>query len=158
MTFEGDLVGDLLFEMQGQVGALPLLQFTLDQLFQRRSGSQLTLSAYREMGGVKGALSRQAEETYTTLPSEEHRTLARALFLRLIDPGASEQDTTRRRAALTEFSLADETTTRLLRETADAFIAARLLTTNEVAGTTTLEVSHEAVIRAWPRLAQWVRE
>ncbi|HET7641089.1 MAG TPA: ATP-binding protein, partial [Ktedonobacteraceae bacterium] len=57
LTFEGDLVGDLLFEMHGQVGALPLLQFTLDQLFQRRSGHQLTYAAYYEVGGIKGALA-----------------------------------------------------------------------------------------------------
>src|SRR6266487_1770301 len=158
MTFEGDLVGDLLFEVQSQVGALPLLQFTLDQLFQRRSGRQLALSAYRELGGVKGALTRKAEETYTALPSDEHRKLARALFVRLIDPGVTEQDTTRRRAALSEFSLADATQTRRLQEVADAYIAARLLTTNEIAGTTTIEVSHEALIREWPRLASWLRE
>ncbi len=158
LTFEGDLVGDLLFEVQGQVGALPLLQFTLDQLFQQRSGRQLTLSAYRELGGVKGALARKAEETYTELPSEEHRKLARALFVRLIDPGVSEQDTTRRRAALSEFSLAEASQTRLLQEVADDFIRVRLLTTNEIAGTTTIEVSHEALIREWPRLAGWLRE
>jgi parallel beta-helix repeat protein len=158
LTFEGNLVGDLLFEVQGQAGALPLLQFTLDQLFQRRSGRQLTLSAYRELGGVKGALTRQAEETYAALPSEEHRKLARALFVRLIDPGASEQDTTRRRAALSEFSLPESSQTRLLQEVADAFIVARLLTTNEIAGTTTIEVSHEALIREWKRLAEWLRE
>src|SRR6266849_2149257 len=158
LSFEGNLVGDLLFEMQGQVGALPLLEFTLEQLFERRTDHRLTRAAYREIGGVKGALSQHAEQTYASLPSEEHRRLARALLLRLIDPGASEQDTTRRRAALAEFSLADETTTRRLRETADTFIAARLLTTNEVAGTTTLEVSHEAVIREWRRLAEWIRE
>jgi WD40 repeat protein/serine/threonine protein kinase len=158
LSFEGNLVGDLLFEMQGQVGALPLLQFTLEQLFERRSDLHLTLAAYRELGGVKGAISQHAERTYAALPSEEHRQLAQALFARLIDPGASEQDTTRRRAALSELVLADATKTRLLRETADAFIAARLLTTNEVAGTTTLEVSHEAVIREWKRLAEWIRE
>src|SRR5713226_6698268 len=158
LSFEGNLVGDLLFEMQGQVGALPLLEFTLEQLFERRTDHRLTRAAYREIGGVKGALSQHAEQTYASLPSEEHRRLARALLLRLIDPGASEQDTIRRRAALAEFSLADETTTRRLRETADAFIAARLLTTNEVAGTTTLEVSHESVIREWKRLADWIRE
>ena len=158
LTFEGDLVGDLLFEVQGQVGALPLLQYTLDQLFQRRSGRQLTLSAYHELGGVKGALTKQAEDTYTALPSDEHRKLARALFMRLIDPGATEQDTTRRRAALSEFSLADTIQTRLLQEVVDAFIKARLLTTNEIAGTTTIEVSHEALIREWPRLAAWLRE
>ncbi len=88
LTFEGDLVGDLLFEMQGQTEALPLLEFTLDQLFQRRCGHQLTLEAYHEIGGVKGALVRQAESTYAALPSEEHRRLARTLFLRLIEPGA----------------------------------------------------------------------
>jgi hypothetical protein len=158
LTFEGDLVGDLLFEVQGQVGALPLLQFTLNQLFQRRSGSQLTLSAYRELGGVKGALSKQAEETYSALLSDDHRKLACALFVRLIDPGASDQDTTRRRAALSEFSLADASQTRMLQEVSDAFIAARLLTTNEIAGMTTIEVSHEALIREWPRLAGWLRE
>jgi Trypsin-like peptidase domain len=158
VTFEGDLVNRLLFEVQGQVGALPLLQFTLDQLFQRRSGRQLTLSAYRDLGGVKGALAKQAEETYAALPSQEHRKLARALFVRLIAPGATEQDTTRRRAGFSEFMLDDATQTRLLRETIDAFIAARLLTTNEVAGTTTIEVSHEAVIREWKRLAEWILE
>src|SRR5438105_1291333 len=131
LTFEGNLVGDLLFEAQGQVGALPLLEFTLDQLFQQCNDHQLTLSAYQKIGGVKGALAKHAEATYTSLPSEEHRRLARALFLRLIDQGTTEQDVTRRRAALSEFSLADATTTRLSGETADAFIVARLLTTNE---------------------------
>jgi serine/threonine protein kinase len=158
LSFEGNLVGDLLFEIQGQVGALPLLQFTLEQLFEQRSDLHLTLAAYRELGGVKGAISQHAERTYAALPSEDHRKLARALFARLIDPGTSEQETTRRRAALSELVLADATRTRLLRETADAFIAARLLTTNEVAGTTTLEVSHEAVIREWSRLGEWIRE
>jgi hypothetical protein len=158
LTFEGNLVGDLLFEMQGRVGALPLLQFTLEQLVERRSGHRLTLQAYREIGGVKGALSQHAEQTFAALPSEEHRRLARALFVRLIEPGASEQDTTRRRAALSEFTLDDPLQTHLLRETLDTFITARLLTTNEVGGMTTIEVSHEAVIREWKRLAEWMRE
>jgi TIR domain len=158
LTFEGDLISDLLFEVRGQVGALPLLEFILEQLFQRCNGRLLTLRAYRELGGVKGALSRQTEKTYAALPSEEHRRLARSLFVRLIDPGMTEQDTTRRRAALAEFTLDDPTQTRIMRETIDTFIAARLLTTNEITGTTTIEVSHEAVIREWPRLAGWLRE
>ena len=158
LTFEGDLVGDLLFEMQGQAEALPLLQFTLDQLFGRRYEHQLTLGAYHEIGGVKGALVRQAESTYTSLPSEEHRRLARALFLRLIEPGATEQETTRRRAARSELLLADPKETILLEEVSEAFIRARLVMSNTVAGTAVLEVSHEALIREWPRLASWLRE
>ncbi len=158
LTFEGNLVGDLLFEVQGQVGALPLLQFTLDQLFERRDGHKLTLEAYREIGGVKGALAKHAESTYAALPSEEHRKLARALFLRLIDPGLTEQDTTRRRATLAELVLPTQQETELLQQVTAYFLAARLLTTNEIAGTPTIEVSHETLIREWTRLAEWLRE
>jgi hypothetical protein len=157
LTFEGNLLGDLLFEMQGQVGALPLLQFTLYQLFERRRGHRLTLQTYHELGGVKGALAQHAEKTYASLPTEEHRRLAQALFLRLIEPGATEQDTTRRRASLTEF-VYDSKQTKVMGETINAFVAARLLMTNDITGVKTLEVSHEAVIREWPRLATWVRE
>ncbi|TMD76903.1 MAG: TIR domain-containing protein [Chloroflexi bacterium] len=158
LTFEGDLAGDLLFEMQGQARALPLLQFTLDQLFQRRCGHQLTLEAYHEIGGVKGALVRQAESTYASFPSEEHRRLARTMFLRLIEPGSTEQDTTRRRAARSELELSDAKETVLLEEVIEAFIRARLVTSNTMAGTAVLEVSHEALIREWPRLASWLQE
>ncbi len=135
-----------------------VLPITLEQLFQRRSGHRLTLQAYHELGGVKGALARHSEKTYMGLSSDEHRRLARALFLRLIEPGATEQDTTRRRAALTEFVLDKAKQTHMMSETIDAFVAARLLMTNESVGVKTIEVSHEAVIREWPRLASWLRE
>src|SRR5262249_28673048 len=150
LSFEGNLVGDLLYEVRGQIGALPLLQFTLDQLFERRKDHLLTQQAYEAIGGVKGALSKHAEETYLALPSEKHRELARTLFLRLIDPGVTEQDTTRRRAMLTEMIFADPEQTRLMQETLDVFVKARLLTTNVNGDTeTTIEVSHEALIREW---------
>jgi hypothetical protein len=110
------------------------------------------------IGGVRGALAQHAETTYHDLPSEEHRKLARVLFLRLVDPGATEQDTTRRRAALAELSLPDPAQTTILRETADIFVTARLLTTNEFAHTTTIEVSHEALICEWQRLNTWLHE
>src|SRR5207245_3129093 len=115
-----------------------LLQFTLDELFQQRRGSHLTLEAYQAIGGVKGALVRQAESTYASLPSEEHRKLARTLFLRLIDPAATEQDTTRRRAARSELELSDAKETVLLEEVIEAFIRARLVTSNTMAGTAVL--------------------
>jgi len=158
LGFEGNLVGDLLFEVQGQAGALPLLQFTLEQLFERRNGHTLTLQAYQEIGGVKGALAKHAEDTYRALPSEEHRKLARALFLRLIEPGITDQDTTRRRATLSELTLPTAKETELLQQVSAHFLTARLLTTNEIAGTPIIEVSHEALIREWPRLIDWLRE
>src|SRR5207248_8302636 len=111
-----------LFEVRGQEGALPLLQFTLDQLFERREGRLLTAAAYRQLGGVQGALARHAEGAYAALPSDEHRRLARAVFLRLIQPGFAEQETTRRRAALAELDLRDPQQTVLMHETAEVFI------------------------------------
>jgi hypothetical protein len=158
VTFESGLVDELLMDMQGQSGALPLLEFTLDQLFQRRNGHQLTLQAYHEMGGVTGALSKHAEETYQALPSDAHRQAARDIFLRLIEPGTTEQDTTRRRADRSEFERADPKQAQQMQETLEAFISARLLTTNQVGGKTTVEVSHEALIREWKRLADWLHE
>lgn len=158
VTFEEHVIGNLLAEVQEQPGALPLLQFVLEQLFERRAGHRFTLAAYHEMGGVRGALAKHAEDTYAALPSEEHRRLARVLFLRLLDPGKTEQELTRRRAERGEFSLDDASETRLLHKSMDAFIAARLLTTSQSEATTMIEVSHEALLREWPRLMEWLRE
>jgi len=158
LTFEGDLVSELLLEVQEQVGALPLLQFTLDHLFQRRREHHLTLEAYHELGGVKGAVAKHAEATYASLPSEEHRRLTRVLFLRLLEPGATMQETTRRRIPRSELLLSNPKETVLIEEVARAFTTARLLTTTTVAGVATVEVSHEAVIREWTRLSEWLEE
>jgi WD40 repeat protein len=157
LHFEDGLVADLVFDSREQVGALPLLQFTLDQLYQRRNGQTLTNAAYRAIGGVKGALAKHAEQVYTSLPSDEHRHLARALFLRLIEPGTTEQDTTRRRAAWNELILSDPAQTTIMQVCANRFIGARLLTTNRVGDAVTLEVAHEALIREWTRLSDWLK-
>lgn len=158
LTFQDGLVRELLFEMRGQAGVLPLLQFTLDQLFLRCNGRQLTWQAYQELGGISGALSQFAEKTYASLPSDEHRQMARRLFLRLIDPGLTDQDVTRRRAALSEFSLESPLQTRLMQETLHAFIEARLLTIQQTDTVTTIEVSHEALLREWQRLTRWIQQ
>jgi hypothetical protein len=103
-------------------------------------------------------VAKHAETTYASLPSEEHRKLAQALFLRLIDPGVTAQDTTRRRIPRSELLLANPKETVILEEVTRAFTAARLLTTNTASGIATVEVSHEAVIREWTRLTEWLDE
>lgn len=158
LQFDDGLVSELIFEVRDQVGALPLLQFTLDQLYEQREGQRLTMNAYRAMGGVQGALARHAEATYNKLSSPELKELARVLLLRLIEPGNIEQEITRRRAAISELILTDDTQTALLREVAAAFVSARLLVTNRIADEETVEVSHEALIREWDRLRDWVNE
>jgi signal transduction histidine kinase len=158
LVFDDGLVTQMVFAVREEAGALPLLQFTLDQLFEKRDGRTLTLQAYTEMGGVLGTLAQHAEATYNSLPSEQHKTLALALFLRLIEAGATEQDITRRRATNNELTLPDVEDTRILQETADAFIYARLLVSDKKGEERTLEVSHEALIREWRRLGEWLHK
>ncbi|MBC8171153.1 MAG: protein kinase, partial [Anaerolineae bacterium] len=86
LQFDPGLVAELVFEVRDQIGGLPLLQFTLEQLFERRNGRRLTNAAYMEIGGVRGALAKHTEATYGSLPTDPHRQLARGLFLRLIEP------------------------------------------------------------------------
>ncbi|HEY0754214.1 MAG TPA: TIR domain-containing protein [Ktedonobacteraceae bacterium] len=158
LQFEDDLVGELLADMPGQSGVLPLLQFTMDRLFERRQGHLLTLSTYQDMGGLRGALIQHAEATYALLPNQEQRELARALFLQLVEPGALDQDPTRRRVVLSKLVASDASKAAILEHIAALFTTARLLTTIEKQGPATFEVSHEALIRSWPRLAEWLRE
>ncbi|HZR40419.1 MAG TPA: choice-of-anchor Q domain-containing protein, partial [Ktedonobacteraceae bacterium] len=158
LTFDEDLVGDLLFDLHGQAAALPLLEFTLEQLFHHRRDRRLTRRAYQEIGGVRGALSRHAEATYAELPSEEHRRLARTMFLRLVQPGIQGQEPLRRRADISEFALEHAEQTHLMRQVIDAFLSARLLTSVQLIETSALEISHEALIREWPRLSNWLQE
>lgn len=158
LTFDDNLVTEMVFAVREEVAALPLLQFTLDQLFQRREGNTLTKSAYDDMGGIQGALAQHAEATYNNLPSDQHRALARALFLRLIEAGQTEQDTTRRRATYSELTLPDAEQTRILQEVANTFVDARLLVTDQSDESRTIEVSHEALIREWERLGTWLHD
>jgi formylglycine-generating enzyme required for sulfatase activity len=156
LSFEDDLVTQILFEIRGETSALPLLQFTLDQLFQRRDGQLLTRAAYDAMDGVQGALSQHAEATFNSLPSPRHKALARSLFLRLIELGYTEQEATRRRASLTELILLDPEETAILQETARHFVDARLLVTAFQEDQNTIEIGHETLIRQWHRLSEWL--
>ena len=168
-SFEENLIGDLLLDIRGQEENLPLLQFTLDELFKKRDQkhNRLTYQAYRNMGGVRGALSKHAEETYEQLPSEAHRQLAETLFTRLVNPGGLDQDATRRRVPRSEFVYNDATQQAQMQEVIDHFIAARLITTDEVETTNAtrratmrlpiIEISHEALISAWSRLTDWIK-
>ena len=97
---EPKLLARLLTDVAGQTGALPLFQFTLTELFDRRRDTTLTLGAYEEMGGVSGAITRRAEELYQTFDGGQ-QTAAKQLFLRLVtinDTGAWS----RRRVAASE--------------------------------------------------------
>jgi Novel STAND NTPase 1 len=76
-------------------GALPLMEYALTELFERRDGRVLSLDAYREIGGVSGALGRRAEELFAEL-NDDGKEAAHQLFLRLVALGGGTEDTRRR--------------------------------------------------------------
>jgi WD40 repeat protein/energy-coupling factor transporter ATP-binding protein EcfA2 len=157
LEFEQGLVGTILDDVENQPGALPLLEHALLELWERRRGTMLTLEAYRESGGVQGAIAKRADTIYASF-DEKQQTIARRIMLRLTQPGEGTEDT-RRRALMSELvtnpaeSGAVEGVVRTLTE-------ARLLMTDsdEQSGEQIVDVSHEALIRGWPLLRKWIEE
>ena len=156
LELEAGLAATMMADAGSEAGSLPLLEYALFELWRRRRGQYLTLAAYREVGGVAGALSARAEEAFASLDAAA-RPAARRMLLRLTEPGEGAEDT-RRRAALTE--VADGSGRVAAEHVVRTLADARLLTTGVDAGTgePTVEVSHEALIRGWPRLRAWVED
>ncbi len=155
IAFEPGLVDHIVADVKHQPGALPLLEFSITELFDRRESDVLALEAYEASGGVLGALGRRAETIYTGLDSQG-QAAARETFLRLVNVTEEGRDT-RRRVRLTEFErlgLADT----VLRPMLTAFGDDRLLTFDRdpITRGPTIEVAHEAILIEWPRLAAWI--
>jgi hypothetical protein len=155
LEFEQGLVETILTDIQSQPGALPLLEHALLELWERRRGSMLTLEAYRESGGVQGAIAKRADAIYDSFTPEQQQ-IVRHIMLRLTQPGEGTEDT-RRRATM------DEVVTRrgeskAVEDVTQTMANARLLTTDEEPGKQVVDVSHEALIRGWPRLRKWIEE
>jgi hypothetical protein len=155
--FEEGLIDTIVEDVGHEPGMLPLLQRALLQLWERQSDNQvMTLQAYRQSGGVQGALAQRADAIFAGF-TPERRAMTRRLMLRLTQPGEGTEDT-RRRATLNELITCpdeSEAVESVVRTLADA----RLLTTGEgEAGERVVDVAHEALIRGWPTLPQWIDE
>jgi hypothetical protein len=128
-------------------GDLYRREYALKETWELRQGNVITADSYARSGGVREAIRLTAERTYEDLSLDDQQA-ARRLFLRLVTPGEGQEDT-RARAAMP-----DEPT---LRKIVDKFTMTRLLVTgSDRAARPTIEVAHEALIRTWPRLREWV--
>ncbi len=156
LILETGLVAEILADVMAQPGALPLMQYALTELFDRRSDQTLTLHAYHESGGVAGAVARRAEEIYTRMPPD-HQVTAQQLFLRLVTLGEGTGDT-RRRARWAELTGARQVDKATMNAVIDQYGAARLLTFDRDPHTRepTVEIAHEALIQQWSRLQDWI--
>ncbi|MEP7112166.1 MAG: BTAD domain-containing putative transcriptional regulator [Ilumatobacteraceae bacterium] len=147
--FDDGVVAAIVAEASAHPAGLPLLQFAMAELYERRVDNCVTSRSLNEMGGLGGAIGRRAEDIYSSL-DDDVRTQTRQLFGRLVAPGQGGPDT-RRRARFSELSEADRTV-------ADRFVEARLLVADRDLATRepVIEVAHEALLANWPRLREWL--
>ncbi|MFH8404027.1 hypothetical protein ACH4FX_04505 [Streptomyces sp. NPDC018019] len=147
LIVERALTDRLIEETADQPGGLPLLSHALLETWRHRRGRTLALEVYEAVGGVQGAIARTAENLYTQLSPEQAR-LARWALLRLVTPGEGAHDT-RRPADRAEL---DAATSPGITVVLERLARARLITLDE----DTVDLAHEALITAWPRLRSWV--
>ncbi|MFW2333643.1 protein kinase domain-containing protein [Ilumatobacter sp.] len=148
------LVAELVAGVSDRPATLPLLQFSLTEVFERRADGTMQLAMHRELGGLTGALAARAERIVGR-GDEDDTAIIRRVFSRLVSFGEAADSNGRRRAPLAEFG-DDERTAWLI----DEFVSARLLVVDRDDATRepTLEVAHEALLRDWPRLRTWIEE
>ncbi|WP_328872561.1 hypothetical protein OHT76_22025 [Streptomyces sp. NBC_00287] len=132
-------------------GVLPLLSHALLATWQRRKSGRLTLAGYRAAGGIQGAVAATAERAWSGLDPAA-RTAARLLLLRLVRLGEDTQ-ATRRRGTRRQLA-AESTDPGKTEESLEALVQARLVTLDAE----TVEITHEALLHAWPRLREWIDE
>ena len=136
-----------------EAGKLALLSYALQQTWRNREGRRLTVAGYRATGGIDGAVAQAADHVYDRLDPAGRDALQRVL-LRLVTLGEGTPDT-RRRVTLSELTDSEdsERAARIRAVLAD-LIDARLVT----ADADTVEITHETLLTAWPRLRQWLTD
>jgi WD40 repeat protein/DNA-binding SARP family transcriptional activator len=155
VTIEPAVVAQVVADVVDQPGSLPLLQYALTELFDRRENATLTADDYRQLGGVSGALARRAEEELAGLDTDGQQA-AHQLLLRLVTLGEGVEDT-RRRVSRAELQSLLPDPDRMA-AVIEAFGRARLLSFDHNPDTRepTVEVAHEALLREWGRLRGWI--
>ena len=147
LLLEPGLVDLLVRDVEREPGALPLLSHALRQAWERREGQTLTVAGYRETGGIRGAVAQSAEEIYERTPPEQRRLL-REVLLRLVarsPEGEPVHGRVPRRLLATDQEH---------EELIELLVGARLVTSDDG----TVELAHEALARAWPRLRGWLED
>ncbi|MEU6136255.1 PQQ-binding-like beta-propeller repeat protein [Nocardioides sp. NPDC047086] len=147
LLIEPGLVDLLVREVGNDPGALPLMSHALQETWKRREGNTLTVAGYRASGGINGAVAQSAEGLYSEVEAER-RYLLRDLVLRLVSPGP-EGEPVRTRVPRRLVGTDPEH-----EQLIEMLVAARLVTSHDDA----LEITHEALTRAWPRLRGWLED
>lgn len=157
LKFEAGIVDALIADILGEQAALPLLQFSLLKLWEKRKRNRISWDAYRAVGGGRRALEISADAFYNSLIVEDQQAL-KQIFLKLVVPGEGLEVTGKRirRTELYTKSVASDRIDRVL----ESLVAERLIRLTPAVNPEDeqLEIAHEALIRNWPALVGWIEE
>ncbi|MGK7879172.1 MAG: TIR domain-containing protein [Crocosphaera sp.] len=167
---EPALVDRLITDSAGEPGILPLLQETLVLLWQRIERRFLPLRAYDSLililprnvyghkpTGLQVAIALRADAAVGDLSNEQEATIARRIFLRLVQFGEGRKDT-RRQQTVSALRVANEDS-HLFEQVLEHLVKRRLLTkSGEESEEQKVDIAHEALIMGWPSLQQWIAE
>jgi len=161
-TKTGERLDERLLADAERADLLPLLQFTLNQLFEARErrdhGGQLTFAAYRALGGLEGAVEKEAEAAFARLGATEQARLPR-LLRELVAP-AGDATMTAARAAfdIRPVPLADAAYDEASARLVQALIDARILLSSGEGGQATVRLAHARVLDSWQRASKIVAD
>lgn len=160
LTVEPELVRQMIHDVEDAPGSLPLLQYTLTELWKQRSDNQLKLNPYTKLGGVSGTLQKRATAVYEQLPPEQQQT-AKHIFLSLTQLGDETADT--RRRVLKQNLVTPQYPTDQIDAVVKYLADENLIVTSELVGkgeaqtrSAVVDVAHEALIRHWKLLREWL--
>ena len=155
LRFEQGIVGAMIQDIIGEPAGLPLLQFTLMKLWEKRERNLVTWDTYRRLGGSRHALERSANEFYEgLLPEDQER--AKYIFLRMVTPGEGLEVTSNRILRRTLYRTQGDRHN--IDPVVEKLVEARLvrLTPGEQPDDDQIEVAHEALVRNWDRFVEWL--
>jgi WD40 repeat protein len=157
LRLQAGLVERMLHDVDSEAGALPLIADTLDLLWLKRAGAELTQAAYDQIGGVTGALQGRADQLLAALPDAQQKQ-ARRLLVRLGRGGSDLSQGVRQRVRIAAQRPQAAAEASSFDAMLAALVAARLVTVDRQGSEDTVEVAHEALLRRWPLLARWLKE
>ncbi|MBD2179346.1 WD40 repeat domain-containing protein [Pseudanabaena sp. FACHB-1998] len=164
VVFEKGLVKEMIQDVQGEAGYLPLLQYTLNLLWESETLSSsfqertLNVNSYRKLGGVRGALQKHVDQIYASL-TKQQQTAAKQIFLSLVDiDGDGSSNSTGK--AVSRRAYRSELTGELVESTLKELIDQNLLVSNDIEGKQqpTVEIAHEAILSSWVILKEWIKD
>jgi WD40 repeat protein/energy-coupling factor transporter ATP-binding protein EcfA2 len=159
LEIDRELVKQMIADVSGSPGDLPLMQYTLEELWKQRTLGRLTINDYTRLGGVKEALKKRANQIYESLPSEE-QLVAKHIFLELTHLGEETEDT--RQQVRQEDLVSSKRSPELVEKVVQLLAKEKLIVTGEQEfegqRVAVVNIAHETLIRNWDLLGKWLKE